>query len=150
MKRFLLLWFVGASLIGVGLGSLNVPRLYPLMRRGVETSATITAFEPNNHRTVHYSFNVSGKVYSGSQEGGVDGEATGVSTISSKHPVFYLPDDPNISCIGDPAPMLKNEVIPICLAMLIFPPTILLISRGRYAAFRRWLKPDVHEGIDKS
>src|SRR5256886_485608 len=55
MKRFLLLWLAGASLIAIGLGSLNVPRLYPLMRRGVKTCGTVTAFEPNNHRSEEHT-----------------------------------------------------------------------------------------------
>ena len=140
MKRFLLLWLVGASLLGFGLGSFNIPNLFPLTRRGVETAGTVTDFEPNNHRTVHYSFDVNGKSYSGSQQGGVEGEETSVSSISTRHAVFYLPDDPNVSCIGNPTPMLKNEIIPIVLAMLFIPPFFLLSARTRYPAFRRWLR----------
>jgi hypothetical protein len=142
MKRFLLLWFAGASLLGFGLGSFNIPKLYPLVHRGLETTGTITDFEPNSHRTVHYSFDVNGKTFSGSQQGGVEGEETSVSSISTRRAVFYLPDDPNVSCIGDPAPMLKNEIIPMVLAMLFIPPFFLLSARTRYAAFRRWLRAD--------
>jgi len=142
MKRFLLLWFVGASLLGLGLGSFNIPSLYRLMRRGIETTGTITDFEPNNHRTVHYSIDVNGKSYSGSQQGGAEGEETSVSSISTRRAVFYLPDDPNVSCIGNPAPMLKNEIIPIVLAMLFIPTFFLLSARTRYPAFRRWLRAD--------
>jgi hypothetical protein len=144
MKRFLLLWCVGASLLGFGLASFNIPRLYSLVRNGLETTGTITDFEPNNHRTVDYSFDVKGKTYSGSQQGGVEGEETSVSSISSRRAVFYLPDDPNVSCIGDPAPMLKNEIIPIVLTMLFIPPFFLLSARTRYTAFRRWLRADTH------
>jgi uncharacterized protein DUF3592 len=142
MKRFLLLWFVGASLLGFGLGSFNIPNLYPLVRRGVETTGTVTDFEPNNHRTVHYSFDVNGKSYSGSQQGGIEGEVTSASSVSTRHAVFYLPEDPNVSCIGSPTPMLKNEIIPIALAMLFIPPFFLLSARTRYPAFQRWLRAD--------
>jgi len=140
MKRLLLLWLVGASLLGFGLGSFNIPNLYPLTRRGVETAGTVTDFEPTKHRTVHYSFDVNGKSYSGSQQGGVEGQETSVFSISTRHAVFYLPDDPNVSCIGNPKPMLKNEIIPIVLAMLFIPPFFLLSARTRYPAFRRWLR----------
>jgi hypothetical protein len=142
MKRFLLLWFAGASLLAFGLGNFNIPKLYPLVRRGIETTGTITDFEPNNHRTVHYSFDVNGKTYSGSQQGGVEGEATSLSSISARHAVFYLSDDPNVSCIGNPTPMLKNEIIPIVLAMLFIPPFFLLSARTRHPAFRGWLRAD--------
>lgn len=131
-----MLWLVAACLVAIGLGSFNVPYLYPLARRGVETMGTVTGFEPNNHRTVHYTFEVNGKTFSGSQEGGVDGEPT---TTSAKHAVFYLPEDPNTSCIGDPMPMLWNEVISISLVMFILVPVALLGARMRSPGFRRWL-----------
>jgi hypothetical protein len=148
MKRFLLLWLVGASLIAFVLGSVNIPRLFPLTRRGVETCGTITAFEPNNHRTVHYSFQVNGKTYSGAQEGGV-GEKVLLHTDCMGYVVFYLPDDPYVSCIGDPVPMLNNEVISILLPMLIFPPSALLGWRWRYPKFRRWLKAELSLPTEK-
>jgi len=136
MKRFLLLWLAGACLVAIGLGSFNVLSLYPLARRGVETVGTVTGFEPDNHRTVHYTFEVNGKTFSSSQEGGVDGNAT---KTSAKHAVFYLPEDPNTSCIGDPMPMLWNEMISISLVMFILLPVALLGVRMRSPGFRRWL-----------
>jgi Protein of unknown function (DUF3592) len=136
MKRFLLLWLLGACLVAIGLGRFNLSSLYPLARRGVETVGTVTGFESDNHRTVHYTFEVNGKMFSGSQEGGVDGKAT---TPSAKHAVFYLPEDPNTSCIGDPMPMLWNEVISISLVIFILVPVALLGVRMRSPGFRRWL-----------
>jgi hypothetical protein len=150
MKRFLLLWLVGASLIAFGLRSMNMPRLYPLTRRGVKTCGTITAFEPNNHRTVHYSFQVNDKTYSGAQEGGVGKEVIPHSSDCGGHVVFYLPDDPYVSCIGDPAPMLTNEVIPIVLAMSTFPPFALWGWSKRSPTFRRWLRADAQGGVENS
>ncbi len=140
MKRFLSLWFAGASLVAFGIGQFNVPLLYRLTRRGVTTCGTVTGFEPNNHRTVHYSYQVNDKIYSGAQEGGVGGETSASSNHCGGNVVFYLPERPDVSCIGDPAPMLKNEIIPIALAMLFIPPFSLLSARSRYPAFRRWLR----------
>jgi len=139
MKRFLFLWFVGAFLIALALSSFNVPRLYALTTRGARTCGTITDFEPNNHRSVHYSYQVSGKGYSGVQQGGV-GESMARSRDCEGYAVYYLPDAPDISCIGHPKPMLSNEVIFIILSTLIFPPLALLGWRSRSASFRRWLK----------
>jgi len=144
MKRFLLLWLAGASLIAVGLGSLNIPRLYPLMRRGVKTCGTVTAFEPNNHNTVRYSFEVDGKSYSGAQGGGRGLDVPGFPANCEGHVVFYLPDDPYVSCIGDPDPMFKNEVISILFPMVTFPLFALLMLRWRNPTFRRWLGAQRH------
>jgi len=143
MKRFLLLWSVGACVTAIGLGSFNIPSLYPLARRGVQTVGTVTGFEPNNHRTVHYAFEANGKTFLGGQEGGVDGDAT---TTFAKHAVFYLPENPYTSCIGDPKPMFWNEVITIALGMFIFVPLVLLGVRMQSPGFRRWLTAErVHQ-----
>jgi len=139
MKRFLLLWSVGACATAIGLGSFNIPSLCPLARRGVQTVGTVTGFEPNNHRTVHYAFEANGKTFLGSQAGGVDGEAT---TTSAKQAVFYLPENPYTSCIGDPKPMLWNEVITIALGVFIFVPLVLLGVRMQSPGFRRWLSAE--------
>ena len=72
-------------------------------------------------------------------------EVTSYSSDCGGHVVFYLPDAPSVSCIGDPAPMLTNEVISIVLPMLIFPPLALLGWGWRYPTFRQWLKADPHE-----
>ena len=99
---------------------------------------------PNNHRTVHYSFEVDGKAHSGAQEGGVSQDVPGFSSNCNGNVVFYLPDDPSVSCIGDPAPMFNNEVISIPLPMLTFPPFALLGWRWRSPRFRRWLNAEKH------
>ena len=142
MKRFLLLWLIGALLIALGLGRVNLPGLYSLTRRGIETCGTLTAFESNNHRTVHYSYEVNGKMYSGIQQGGAGERVTALSSRCQGYEVFYLPEAPHISCIGDPLPMLWNEVITLFLVILIFPPFALLASRWRSPAFRLWLKAE--------
>lgn len=139
MKRFLLLWLAGALLIAVTLGRLNVPHQYALMHRGVKACSTVTAFEANNHQTVRYSFEVDGKAYSGVQEGGVGRDVPGFSSNCAGHVVFYVSDNPHVSCIGDPAPMFYNEVVSILLAIAVFPTLALLGWRWRYPRFRRWL-----------
>jgi hypothetical protein len=140
MKRFLLLWFAGALLIALGIGSFNVPFLYRLVRRGVPACGTITGYEPENHNSVHYSYEVNGKTYTGIQQGGVGTRVTDFSPTCRDDVVYYLPEDPQQSCIGYPEPMLRNEIDTIAIGMLIFPTFILLVWRWRYPAFRQWLK----------
>jgi hypothetical protein len=142
MKRFLLLWLVGAVLIAVVIGSINVPHLYSLVRRGVPTCGTVFEREPKNHNSVHYSYEVNGKTYTGVQQGGVGSEGTAYSPDCFGYVVYYLPENPERSCIGYPEPMLTNDIIPIVLAMLTAPLFALFVARGRYPAFRRWLAAD--------
>jgi hypothetical protein len=140
MKRFLLLWLVGAVLIAVGIGSISIPLLYSLVRRGVPTCGTVTGREPANHNSVHYFYEVDGKTYVGVQQGGAGGQSADYSTDCMGYVVYYLPQNPQRSCIGQPGPMLTNEIVPITLAMLSFPPIALFAWRRRYPAFRKWLE----------
>jgi hypothetical protein len=142
MERFLLLWLAGAFLIALVLSGHTLPHLYSLTRRGVRTCGIVTEFEPNNHQSVHYSYQISGKSYSEVQQGG-GGESMARSPDCEGYTVYYLSDAPQISSIGDLKPMFMNEVIFILLSMLIFPPLALLGWRSRFAAFRRWLKFDM-------
>jgi hypothetical protein len=142
MKRFLLLWLAGASLIAFGLGNINMTRLYPLMHRGAKTCGTVTAFEPKNHGAVHYSYQVGGETYVGVQQGGVGSGVTAFSSDCGGYVVFYLPEKPTVSCIGDPTAKANNEADFIIFSMLVFPLFALLAWTWRYPTFRRWLNAD--------
>jgi Protein of unknown function (DUF3592) len=139
MKRFLLLWLAGALLIALGVGSLNVPFLYRLAHKGVPTCGTITGYEPENHNSVHYTYEVNGKTYTGVQQGGASSSGSDFSPSCRDNVVYYLPENPQQSCIGYPEPMLRNELDAIAIGMLIFPALILLVWRWRYPGFRKWL-----------
>jgi hypothetical protein len=141
MKKFLLLWFVAASLIALLLYPINMPRLSPLATKGIQTCGTVTAFEPNNHQEVHYSFLANGKTYSGAQQGGRGDQrnAFACAAGSSGIVVYYLLETPEISCAGNPRSLWENEAISIGLAMVMLPLVALLGFRSRYPSFRRWL-----------
>lgn len=139
MKKFLLSWLAGASLIAIGFGSFNIPLLYALVHRGVPTCGTITKIESENHNSVHFSYEVDGKTYHGVQQGGVSGNGEDFSPYCRDNVVYYLPENPKQSCIGYPRPMLRNEMTATVGAAAIFPTFGLLVLRWRAPAFRRWL-----------
>jgi hypothetical protein len=70
---------------------------------------------------------------------GDQGKASACSASSDGLLVYYLPDSPEISCLGDPKSLLENEETSIGLAMAILPSFALLGSRWRFPVFRRWL-----------
>lgn len=142
MKRFILLWLAGASLIAIGLGSFNIPLLYALVHKGIPTCGTIIAIDSQNHNSVRFSYEVNGKTYYGVQQGGVSGNGSDFSPYCRDNVVYYLSENPERSCIGYPRAMLNDEINSILVGMLIFPSFILLVWRWRYPAFRRWLKAD--------
>ena len=149
MKRFLLLWLAGALLIALGIGSLNVPFLYRLAHRGVATCGTITGYQPENHNSVHYTYEVNGKTYTSVQQGGPITRGSDFSPSCRDDVVYYLPENPQQSCIGYPEPMLRNELDAIAIGMLIFPTFILLVWRWRYPGFQKWLSGIPAEKRDK-
>jgi hypothetical protein len=104
----------------------------------------VTGIEPNNHQEAHYSFEVNGKRYSGSQQGGI-GDQRGAlvcrSGVSGRNDniVYYLPDNPDISCLGNPSTLFENEAGFVALGILIIPSLFLLGWRWRSPIFRNWL-----------
>jgi hypothetical protein len=139
MKKFLLLWFLSASLIAVLASRGNLVGFYRLTHWGVSARGVVTALEPGNHQSVHYSYEVDGSSYSGIGGGGFGNPAFGFLSVGQAVFVYYLPNEPSVSCMGYPDKLLTNEEIPIILAALIFPPFALLAWRYRYPSFRAWL-----------
>jgi hypothetical protein len=144
MKKFLLLWFAGALVVAALLSSFNMTQLYPLTRKGIPVCGTLTGFEPNNHQEAHYSYEVNGKSYSGSQQGGT-GDQQGALICRSDasgrngYVVYYLPSDPGVSCLGNPGALFENEAVFVSLGMVFVPTLFLLGWRSRSSAFREWL-----------
>jgi hypothetical protein len=120
----------------------NLQRLYPLARRGILACGTVSSIDPKNHQAAHYSYEVDGKTYLGIQQGGVGNQGNGspCNYTLTRYIVYYLPENPRISCLGNPNSQLENEEISFFLAILIFPPVVLLIYRARYTRFRKWLE----------
>lgn len=140
MKRFGLLWLAGASLVAIGVGSFNVTLLHALVHRGIATCGTIIPIESQNHISIHFSYEVNDRTYNSVQQGGVSGNGADFSPNFRDNVVYYLPENPQPSCIGFPRPMLNNELNAILVRMLVFLTSILLVWRR--PAFRRWLKED--------
>jgi hypothetical protein len=131
-KRFIVwfgVWLVLAAVIAVGLGSLNWIRYYRLARHGIPTEGlVISPPDPNNHGVSSYSYAVGQQTFTATDHpGSADGQAV---------TVFYLPDDPTVSCPGDPRDRLRGESLPIGMASLLFPT---LIVGSAYRQLNRWL-----------
>jgi Protein of unknown function (DUF3592) len=139
MKKFLLLWVLGAFLIAALASRGNLVHFYRLAHWGVSTRGVVTALEPSNHQAVHYSYEVHDSSYSGIGSGGFENPAFGFLSVGQAVFVYYLPNEPSVSCMGHPDQLLTNEEIPIILAALIFPPLALFAWRYRYPSFRAWL-----------
>ena len=139
MKKFLLLWFVGAVLVVIPLSRINLVRFYRLAHEGVSVRGEVIGLEPAHHQAVHYSYDVDGHSYSGIGWADFGNPRFGFLSVGQSVFVYYLPKDPSTSCLGYPNELLNNEEIPIALAALVFPPFALLAWSWRYPSFRQWL-----------
>jgi hypothetical protein len=85
--------------------------LYPLAHGGIKTHATVVALEPNNHWSVHYTYSVDGKQYSGVGHGGRGG-APSFEALAVGEPVVvsYDPERPSVSCLGNAELRYPEEV----------------------------------------
>jgi len=144
MRKFILLWVCGVVLICLVLVRPFVVKMYRLADHGVASCAILESTEPNNHETVHYSYEAHGKLYSGHQQGGAGHPA---ESLTSPFPsgcgqfvAYYLPENPSISLLGDPKAALRNEETFIAIAAFIFPFLALLGWSYRDKSFRDWLK----------
>jgi len=86
---------------------------YELKQSGQSTVGRVTLTEPNNHQAVHYAFQVGEKMYSGVENGHSFSPGDEVR-------VTYLPRDPSISCLTDPAVQFRAQLsFLVVLALLI-------------------------------
>ncbi len=110
-----------AIAVAVGIGSLNWPVYRRIATRGVAAGGTVIELLPNIHDTVRYEYRVGGKMFEGQMQSWppnapLEQLRTGQSLV-----VYYDPQHPEVSVLGDPKPMLKNETISVALAALVVP-----------------------------
>jgi hypothetical protein len=94
-------------------------REYRLDKEGTRTSAVVTALEPNNHQSVHYSYRIDTTTLNGFGRAGFGNPEFHQLRIGQQVVAVYLPSEPRVSCLGSPRQLLTNDVIPISLFLLI-------------------------------
>ena len=116
LLRVVGLWLLGAIACGAfGLYFFSVRLFYGLKSYGVETTGIVTQLQPANHQAVYYSFEVPGSTYSHIGRAGFGHPEFRSLTVGQNVVVYYLPDDPSRSCLGNPELLFDNEVIPVIL-----------------------------------
>jgi hypothetical protein len=103
---------------------------YLLRSNGILVEGIAVARAP--HDQIKYSFQTGGSEY---QSVGMIGFGTPPSeriSIGDKVPVYYLPKDPKINCLGSPEKLFSNELPPVLLAATLFPSLIIAMVVFRY------------------
>ena len=140
LLRVIGLWLVGALVFGgLGLQVFSVKLFYRLKWEGVRTTGTVTRLQAANHQSVYYSFEASGRSYSSIGRAGFGNPEFCRLIVGQNVTVYYLPDDPFTSCLGNPQLLLENEIMPVLLAGITFPIVAIVGYSSRFPKFRRWL-----------
>ncbi|MBC7691779.1 MAG: hypothetical protein H7222_08410 [Methylotenera sp.] len=139
-KRLLKIWFFGFLGLFAIIGSLNLWKLFRLMRDGVPTSLIIRAVDSDRRQTLHYSYVVDQVSYEGEDAGIGAGEGAGAEVqvkVGDRLQGYALLSDPSVSCIGEPGPQLRHEAGLAFLVALLVPGLVTLRASRRY---KKWLK----------
>jgi hypothetical protein len=102
---------VGVAVVtALALAGINSPRFMALARNGVLVEGQVERFERENHGAVFYVYRVANLDYHGI--GNLKGAESASVSAGTSIDVWYLPDSPGTSCLGDPRKRLLNELPP--------------------------------------
>jgi hypothetical protein len=136
-KRLLRIWLLGFVGLTILAGSVNWMRLYRLSRDGVPTDVTVSALEPEQHKTVKYTYVAGGMSYEGEGRGGSGNPAFEQIKVGDKLKGYYEAGNPSESSLGDPAPQLARETLFIALLAFLVPSLVVVRA---YFRFKKWLR----------
>jgi hypothetical protein len=83
-----------------------------------------TAVARKPHDGIEYSFSVSNRTYAGVGRADVVEPTFGKTSMGDKLPVYYLPQAPEINCLGSPKELFSKDLLPNILIALLFPTAI--------------------------
>jgi uncharacterized protein DUF3592 len=114
--KLAIIWLALALIVLVGIGGLNWPSYRRLAVRGVQVQAAVVELLPNAHNTVRYEYRVGQRVYEGQSQSRQPNPPLDKLRIGQVVTIYYDPEHPETSVLGDPTPILQNETISIALA----------------------------------
>jgi hypothetical protein len=120
----------GVAALGAFLLSSDWPKYRRLMDHGAGVDGRVTGKGLVGGRKVHYSFLVGGRLYSGTGRAGYGNPEYDQLSEDDEVIVFYLPKNPDVSCLGDPKEHIRDQNRVMSLALLVFTP-VLLLALGR-------------------
>jgi hypothetical protein len=84
--------------------------LYALAGRGDPVRGTVTAVKPQNHGSFMYTYEVGGRNFTGGGSPGDGNPDLDHLRVDQSVIVYYLPDEPSVSCPGIPKLVLRDEI----------------------------------------
>jgi hypothetical protein len=124
--KYAITWLLLAVVIAVGIGSLDWPAYRRMAARGVSGRATVVELLPKIHNTVRYQYEVGGQTFGGQMQSWQPNPPLERLGVGESLVIYYDPQHPAASVLGDPKPMLWNETISVSLAALGMPTLIVV------------------------
>lgn len=133
---YILVW-LGLAIALAGIVGRRAFDYYRLRKGGVLAEGTALGRKP--HDQIEYSFTVDGRAYSNVGIPGMGAPRFEEIAVGQRLPVYYLPKSPEVSCLGDPGELLRNELPPVLLVVVFFPSAIIgifVLKRRRRSALK--------------
>jgi hypothetical protein len=140
MRAFFIAWMLLAVIVTAPILALQFPYLQRIERiRENPATATgvFTGKDCANHASRSYAFEVDGKPYDGGGSSEAGGDCRNVQ-IGAQIVVHYEMGYPANNSGGDPVAVLRNEIIPVILVALFFPPIIIWRFTSWRARGMKW------------
>jgi hypothetical protein len=122
--KWAILWLILAAAFALGIGTLNVPLFNHLIRNGVREQATAVKLTPEFHNTVRYEYQVGAIKFEGQSQSWLPNPPVEKIKVGEPLVIYYDPLNPSRSVLGDPKPMLTNELISVGMVVLAVPTVI--------------------------
>ncbi|MCU1219374.1 MAG: hypothetical protein JWN42_571 [Candidatus Angelobacter sp.] len=132
----IVVWLLLVIAIGSHPGKL-VLNYHRLSKNGVTIQGIARGKKP--HQLLEYSYAVNGRNYLGLGRTDIDSSSFYEISPGDKIPVRYLPDEPEISCLGNSAELYANDLPSAVLVSLLFPTMIVIALAIRISRNRRLL-----------
>src|SRR5437867_7932565 len=119
--RYAIAWLVLIVVVTVEIGSLNWPSYRRLAARGVTGQGEVVELLPKIHNTVRYKYQVRGQTFQGQMQSRQPNPSLDQLRVSQAVVIYYDPEHPEKSVLGDPTPIFWNETISVTLAAVAVP-----------------------------
>jgi hypothetical protein len=130
----LLLLAAAAAVLAV-VARLDWPTYRKLQAQGIQGEGIVTGKGIAGPLKVSYTFAADGRLHSGVGRGGYGNPEFPDLTVGDKVLLFYLPQDPEVSVLGDPKEHLRDQNRVLVL-MAAFVPLVMVVLVRR--ELKRW------------
>ena len=132
--RYVVIWLCVAAVASTAVGSAYWLSYHRMVLRYVSGQAAVVELHPEFHGTVRYEYHVGGRIFQGQTQPSAPNPALEQLRPGQSLVVFYDPEDPEKSVLGDPKLMLKNEppssmIATFCFLTLVGIPLTWRLSR---------------------